>query len=248
MFFDRCIIVREARRAVEKPALSRSRRPAPAHTVSSIDQLLQYALHFDTYLAEAVAQLGAWVYIALFATIFAETGLVVLPFLPGESLLLTSGTLAGSGHLEIALLAPVLFLAAFLGDIVNYLIGRFLGAHLLKKPRRYLKPKHVAAAHAFYERHGGKAIVLARFLPVVRTLAPFIAGVAEMPIRRFTFFAALASALWVLIFGGAGYWFGSVPWVQDRLALALAVIAFASLVPGVVMFIARQVRAWRMGD
>ena len=139
------------------------------------------------YLAELVAQLGAWVYIALFATIFAETGLVVTPFLPGESLLLTSGTLAGGGLLTIGVLAPLLFLAAFLGDVCNYLIGRFLGRHLLSKPRRYLKPKHVAAAQRFYERHGGLAIVLARFLPVVRTLAPFVAGAAGMPLRRLLF-------------------------------------------------------------
>ena len=224
-------------------------RPASPHDpVRSIDQLLQYALHLDAYLAEAVARLGAWVYIALFATIFAETGLVVLPFLPGESLLVTSGTLAGGGLLQILVLAPLLFLAAFLGDIVNYLIGRFLGERLLAKPRRYLKPEHVTAAHEFYERHGGKAIVLARFLPIVRTLAPFIAGVAEMPIRRFMFFAAVASALWVVIFMGAGYWFGSVPWVQDKLALALAIIAFVSLLPGVLTFAVRKARAWRMGD
>ena len=211
--------------------------------LSFLDHFLQYALHLDVYLAELVAQLGAWVYIALFATIFAETGLVVTPFLPGESLLLTSGTLAGGGLLTIGVLAPLLFLAAFLGDVCNYLIGRFLGRHLLSKPRRYLKPKHVAAAQRFYERHGGLAIILARFLPVVRTLAPFVAGAAGMPLRRLLFFAAVASALWVTVFLGGGYWFGTVPWVQDRLALVLGGLAIASMVPGVVAFLVRRLRA-----
>ena len=155
---------------------------------------MQYVLHLDVYLTQLVEQLGAWAYAAIFATIFAETGLVVAPFLPGESLLLTSGTLAGAGILEIAVLAPLLFAAAFLGDVCNYLIGRFVGRHLLNKPRKHLRPEHVERAHAFYERHGGMAIVLARFLPIVRTLAPFVAGVARMEIHRLLLFAAIASA------------------------------------------------------
>ena len=165
--------------------------------------------------------------------------------MPGESLLLTSGTLAGGGLLTIGVLAPLLFLAAFLGDVCNYLIGRFLGRHLLSKPRRYLKPKHVAAAQRFYERHGGLAIVLARFLPVVRTLAPFVAGAAGMPLRRLLLFAAVASALWVTVFLGGGYWFGTVPWVQDRLALVLGglAIAFAvSAIPGFIIWAVHHLR------
>ena len=187
-------------------------------------------------------QLGLWAYAAIFATIFAETGLVVAPFLPGESLLLTSGTLAGAEILDIAVLAPLLFAAAFLGDLCNYLIGRFVGRHWLSKPRRYPRPEHVERAHEFYERHGGMAIVLARFLPVVRTLAPFVAGAARMEIHRFVFFAALASALWVSIFLGAGYWFGTAQWVQDYLALALVVIVVASLLPGLVIWAVHRLR------
>jgi membrane-associated protein len=213
--------------------------------VSSIDQIIQFVLHLDVHLAQLVEQFGAWVYAALFTTIFAETGLVVAPFLPGESLLLTSGTLAGGGLLNIGLLAPLMFLAAFLGDVCNYLIGRFLGRHLLSKPRRYLKPEHVAKAHAFYERHGGMAIVLARFLPIVRTLAPFTAGVAGMPLRRLAAYAAIASALWVAVFLGGGYWFGTVPWVQHSLALVLAGLAIASALPGIIAFVARRLRGAR---
>jgi membrane-associated protein len=213
--------------------------------VHTLERWLQYVLQMDAYLARLVAEWGAWVYAAIFATIFAETGLVVAPFLPGESLLLTSGTLAGAGILEILVLAPLLFGAAFLGDVCNYLIGRFVGRHLLSKPRRYLRPEHVQQAHEFYERHGGMAIVLARFLPIVRTLAPFVAGVARMEIHRFMFFAALASALWVTIFLGAGYWFGTAQWVQDYLALALAAAMAASVLPGLIIYLVHRVRSGR---
>jgi membrane-associated protein len=212
---------------------------------AAVDRLVDYILEMDVYLAELAERLGPWAYAAIGAVIFAETGLVVAPFLPGESLLLTSGTLAGAGILEIAVLAPLLFVAAFLGDVVNYLIGRFVGRHLLAKPRRYLRPEHVRQAHEFYERHGGLAIVLARFLPIVRTLAPFVAGIALMEFHRFLFYAALASALWVTIFVGAGYWFGSTQWVQDYLALALAVVVAASATPGFVIYLVRRMRRAR---
>ena len=213
--------------------------------MTTVNQLIEFVVHLDAHLTQLVAEFGMWVYVALFATVFAETGLIVLPFLPGESLLVTSGTLAGAGILTIYLLWPTLFLAAFLGDLCNYGIGRFLGRHLLSKPRRYLKPEHVAAAHDFYERYGGRAIVFARFLPIVRTLAPFVAGAAGMSWHRMVMYAALAAGLWVTLFVGAGYWFGTVPWVKDYLALVLAGIAFASLLPGVIAFVVRRVRTSR---
>ncbi len=211
------------------------------HTIQS---WFQYILQMDAYLAPLIVQWGAWVYAPIFATIFAETGLVVAPFLPGESLLLASGTLAGARLLEIIALAPLLFVAAFLGDLCNYLIGRFIGRRLLGKPRRYLRPEHVQQAHDFYERHGGMAIVLARFLPIVRTLAPFVAGVARMEIHRFMFFAAVASASWVTIFVGAGYWFGTAAWVKDYLPLALAAAIAASALPGLIIYLVYRVRSW----
>lgn len=210
-----------------------------------MDRLVDYIVNMDVYLAELVDKLGPWAYGAIAAVIFAETGLVVFPWLPGESLLLTSGTLAGADILQVAVLAPLLFGAAFLGDVCNYLIGRYIGRHLLSKPRRYLKPEHLAQAHEFYERHGGLAIVLARFLPIVRTLAPFVAGVAEMEIHRLMFFAAIASALWVTIFVGAGYWFGSYAWVQDYLAIALAIAVAASAIPGFVIYVVHRIRRRR---
>jgi membrane-associated protein len=210
--------------------------------------VIEYVLHLDVHLAELAVQLGPWAYAAVFATIFAETGLVVAPFLPGESLLLTSGTLAGADIVEIVVLAPLLFAAALLGDVCNYLIGRFVGRRILSKPRKHIRPEHVAKAHEFYERHGGMAIVLARFLPIVRTLAPFVAGVARMEFHRLLFFAAIASALWVTIFLGAGYWFGTAQWVQDYLAVALAVIVVASALPGLIVWAVHRVRRERDGS
>ncbi len=210
-----------------------------------LDRFLDYVVHMDAYLADLVEQLGAWAYAAVAAVIFAETGLVVTPWLPGESLLMASGTLAGTGILNVLILAPLIFAAAFLGDVCNYLIGRFIGRHLLARPRRHLKPEHVAQAREFYERHGGAAIVLARFLPIVRTLAPFVAGVAGMAFHRLLFFAAIASAIWVTVFVGAGYWFGTVDWVKDYLALGLAVAVAASTIPGFIVYVVHRLRARR---
>jgi membrane-associated protein len=207
-----------------------------------MDQLLDHILHFDAYLKQAVEALGLWAYAAIFATIFAETGLVVAPFLPGESLLLTSGTLAGAGVLHVAVLWPLLVGAAFLGDVVNYLIGRWLGGHLLSKPRKHLRPEYVRQAHEFYEQHGGLAIVACRFLPIVRTLVPFVAGMARMEFHRYLAFAALASAIWVTIFFGAGYLFGNLPWVQDYLAIALAIAVAASAIPGFIIWAVHHLR------
>jgi membrane-associated protein len=207
-----------------------------------VHQLVTYILEFDVYLAQLIDVLGHWAYAAIFATIFCETGLVVAPFLPGESLLLASGTLAGADVLHAAVLAPLLFTAAFLGDVCNYLIGRWIGRHLLSKPRRYLKPEHIEQAHEFYERHGGMAIVFARFLPIVRTLAPFVAGVARMEFHRLLLYAAIAAGLWVTVFFGAGYAFGNVPWVQDYLAIALAIAFALSATPGVIVWLVHRVR------
>ncbi len=210
-----------------------------------IASVMDYVLHLDVYLTELVCKLGDWTYVVIAATIFCETGLVVTPFLPGESLLMTSGAVAGTGILDIAILAPTLFAAAFCGDLCNYSIGRAIGHRLLKKPRRYLKPEHVAKAHEFYERHGGLAIVLGRFMPVVRTLAPFVAGMARMEIHRLMFFAAVASALWVAIFLGAGYWFGTVAWVKEYLAFVLLGIVILCMLPGFIVYLVRRFRGKR---
>ncbi len=207
-----------------------------------MEQFLHYILDFDLYLAQLITVLGPWSYVAVAGVIFCETGLVVAPFLPGESLLLASGTLAGAGALDAAVLGPALFAAAFLGDLANYLIGRWIGGRLLSRPRKYLRPEHIAQAHEFYERHGGMAIVLARYLPVVRTLAPFVAGVARLELHKMVLYAAVAAASWVAVFFGAGCLFGNVPLVQDYLAVALAVAVCLSAAPGAVVAAVRYLR------
>ncbi|HSL95582.1 MAG TPA: VTT domain-containing protein [Thermoleophilia bacterium] len=164
------------------------------------------------------------------------------PWLPGESLLLTSGTLAGAGILDIVILAPLLFVAAFLGDVCNFLIGRYVGRRVLRKPRRFPKPEHMARAEEFYAHHGAAAIILGRYVPIVRTLAPFVAGMAGMPLKKLMLYAVIAEGTWVAIFLGAGYWFGTAAWVQDYLGLALAAIVIISLLPGVVVYLARRLR------
>jgi len=210
--------------------------------VETIRTAWDFVMNLDVHLAELITQMNGWVYVILFLVIFAETGVVVAPWLPGESLLLTAGTLAGTGLLDIAILTPVFMVASFLGDFSNYMIGRLLGKRLLSKPRRWLKPEHVVKAHEFYDRHGGKAIVFARYLPVVRTLAPFVAGVTRMSIRRFLLFDAIASVSWVTIFMGAGYWFGTVPWVKDNLAFMLVGVVLASMLPGFIVYLVRRFR------
>jgi len=211
--------------------------------VETIRTVWDIVMNLDVYLADLIAQMGGWVYVVLFLVIFAETGVVVAPWLPGESLLLTAGTLAGTGLLDIAILWPVFLAASFLGDLSNYMIGRLLGGRLLSKPRRWLKPEHVVKAHEFYDRHGGKAIIFARYLPVVRTLAPFVAGITRMSIKRFLIFDAIASVSWVTIFMGAGYWFGTVPWVKDNLALMLTGVVLASMLPGFIVYLVRRFRS-----
>jgi len=208
-----------------------------------MDSLLDYLLNVDFYLGELVDQLGPWVYAVIFASIFAEIGLVVLPFLPGESLLLASGTLASLEILDIAALAPLLFLAAFIGMICNFLIGRIAGRRLLSRPRRWLDPARVQQVHDFYERHGALAIAVSRFLPVVRTLAPFMAGVARMETRRLVLLAVVATVAWVGIFLGSGYGLGSADWVRRYLALVLVGIVIVPGIPNAVAYLVRRRRS-----
>ena len=204
-----------------------------------------FFLHIDVHLAELAERFGEVVYAILFAIVFAETGLVVTPFLPGDSLLFAAGTLAGAGILDPLILGGTLFAAAVLGDGVNYLIGRLFGRRLLAKPRRFIKPQHVARTQAFYERHGGKTIILARFVPFARTFAPFVAGVVRMDPVRFLAFNVSGALLWVGLFVGAGALFGNVPWVKDNLTLVLGLVVLVSVGPGLVAFARRRLAAGR---
>jgi membrane-associated protein len=197
-------------------------------------QLWQIALHLDVHLADFVALHGAWVYALLFVIIFIETGLVVWPFLPGDSLLFVTGAVAAAGGMDIAAVMAVLVAAALTGDNVNYGIGRWAGPRVFHYEKsRWFNPGHLARAHAFYERHGGKTIVLARFLPIVRTYVPFVAGIGAMPYARYIGFCVLGALLWVVSLCSVGYFFGNLPVVKNNLSAVIVLIVLVSVSPGV---------------
>jgi membrane-associated protein len=204
-----------------------------------IAQLIDFILNVDTHLQAFVAAYGAWVYALLFLIVFVETGLVVMPFLPGDSLLFVVGTLAGAGLLSLPLVILLLLVAAIAGDQVNYSIGRYVGPAVWKwEQTRWFNRRAFDQAHAFYERYGGITIVLARFMPFIRTFAPFVAGVAEMDRARFTGYNVLGAVLWVVGLTVAGYLFGNLPWVQEHLS---KIIWALIIVPGLIAIYG----AWR---
>jgi membrane-associated protein len=198
-----------------------------------IAALWDFAVHLDRHLAAFVAEHGRWVYALLFAIVFCETGLVVTPFLPGDSLLFVAGTLAAAGGMDIGAVMATLAIAALCGDNVNYFVGRWAGPKVFHYERsRWFNPRHLARAHDFYERHGGKTIILARFVPIVRTYVPFVAGVATMPYARYLAFCVAGALLWVVSLCSAGYFFGNIPAVKDNLTVVLIGIVLASASPG----------------
>jgi membrane-associated protein len=213
--------------------------------VEIVATLWDLAVHLDRHLAAFVAQHGAWVYALLFVIVFCETGLVVTPFLPGDSLLFVAGTLAAAGGMDITALMAVLVAAALCGDNVNYWVGRFVGPRVFHyQESRWFNPRHLARTHEFYERHGGKTIILARFVPIVRTYAPFVAGIGAMPYLRYLGFCVVAALVWVLSLCLAGFYFGSVPAVKENLTVVILAIVAISVSPGIVAWLRtrRQVR------
>jgi membrane-associated protein len=207
--------------------------------------LWDFALHLDAQLAAFIAEHGAWVYALLFVIIFCETGLVVTPFLPGDSLLFVVGTLAAAGGMDIRLVIALLVCAALSGDNVNYWIGRWAGPKVFRaEDSRWFNRAYLERTHAFYDRHGGKAIIIARFMPIVRTYVPFVAGIGAMSYARFLGFSVAGALLWVSSLSLAGYWFGNIPAVKNNLAAVIAVIVAISVVPIVLEFLrARRRRA-----
>lgn len=192
-------------------------------------------LHLDKHLAVLVQEYGQWIYAILFVIIFSETGFVVTPFLPGDSLLFVAGALAALGGMDIVVLLAVLSVAAVLGNMVNYQIGRFLGPRVFQwEQSRFFNKRALEKTHAFYEKHGGKTLVISRFLPLFRTFAPFVAGIGAMGYSRFTFFNLVGGLAWVGSLTLAGYWFGNLPWIQKNLSLVILAIIVVSLVPAVV--------------
>lgn len=195
-------------------------------------------LHLDRHLATLIENYGLWTYLILFLIVFAETGLVVTPILPGDSLLFAAGTFAGRGSLSPLLLFAILSAAAILGDTVNYWVGKYLGEHFIRgRRRRWIKQEHLDRTHAFFEKYGGKTIILARFVPIVRTFAPFVAGLGTMTYGKFLAYNVIGGFLWVGIFLAAGYFFGSRPFVQNNFSLVVLAIVIISLIPAVVEYL-----------
>ena len=203
---------------------------------------IDIVLHLDTHLLALTQQYGLWVYAILFLIIFCETDLVITPFLPGDSLLFVAGALCGMGALQLELLAPLLMLAAFSGDNTNYWIGRLVGMRLLKRTNGLIKREHLDKTHAFYEKHGGKTILFARFLPIIRTFAPFVAGIGLMRYRLFLLFSALGSLAWIGGLAVAGYLFGNIPVIKNNLTLMIIGIIVISLLPAMIEFIRHRKR------
>ncbi|KAB7689616.1 DedA family protein [Plesiomonas shigelloides] len=202
-----------------------------------LQTMFDFILHIDVHLAAMVATYGIWIYAILFLIVFCETGLVVTPFLPGDSLLFVAGTLAATGQMNPHTLVALLIVAAILGDAVNYSIGRLFGQRLFSNPQsRIFRQAYLERTHAFYERHGGKTIILARFVPIVRTFAPFVAGMGKMSYRYFALFNVTGGIVWVTAFVYAGYWFGNMPVVKQNLELLILGIIFVSVLPGLIEY------------
>lgn len=216
--------------------------------MESIQYLFQYIFHIDEYLFSFVITYGIWTYAALFTIIFCETGLVITPFLPGDSLLFAAGSIAAnnlandaSPILSIELLFVVLTIAAILGNKVNYFIGRGIGPRIfVNESVWWLNTKHLRKAHQFYERHGGKTIILSRFLPIIRTFVPFVAGVSTMSIRKFSIYNIISAILWVSSLLFAGYFFGKLPFIKQHFSLVIYGIISASLLPPIFLFLHKK--------
>jgi membrane-associated protein len=212
--------------------------------VELITGFIDVVLHLDRHLQWLVANYGMWVYLILFAIIYCETGLVVTPFLPGDSLLFVAGAVAAAGAIDVHTLLAVLVLASFSGDNTNYWIGRFVGPRLFRRSgSRVLNPAHLERTQQFYEKHGGKTVVIARFVPIVRTFAPFVAGMGRMVYARFLSYSFAGSVLWIGSLIYAGYYFGNLPFVRQNLSFVIIGIVVLSLMPGVVEFVRSRSRS-----
>lgn len=224
------------------------RRPLPITDIKTqmelIAALIDLVLHLDKHLLQLAQDYGVWVYLILFLIIFCETGLVVTPFLPGDSLLFVTGALAATGILALDNVLPLLIGASLMGDNTNYWIGRHFGSKVFKNEQsRLLNPRHLEQTHLFYQRHGGKTIILARFFPIIRTFAPFVAGVGKMDYRQFLPFSLFGGVSWVGSLVLAGYFFGNIPIIKNNLTLMIFGIILISLLPGIISFIRHRAKS-----
>lgn len=211
-------------------------------------QLFDIFLHVDKHLGALASDYGVWTYGILFLIVFCETGLVVTPFLPGDSLLFAAGALCGAGVLDPHVIFFLLVAAAFCGDNVNYWIGRRVGPAVFEREHtRFFKKEYLLKAHAFYEHHGGKTVILARFVPIVRTFSPFVAGIARMAYPRFLAYSLGGACLWVSVFVYTGYFFGNLPFIKKNFSLAIIAVIIISILPGVIEYLRQRRAARRTG-
>lgn len=207
-----------------------------------IQSFIDIFLHLDEKLGVVIQAYGIWTYLILFFIIFAETGLVVTPFLPGDSLLFVAGAFAAAGSLDLKTLFVLLILAAIIGDTLNYQIGHFFGPKVFSKEMRFLNRENLERTHRFYEKHGGKTIIIARFIPIIRTFAPFVAGVGAMTYWRFLMYNVVGALLWVTLFLFGGYFFGNLPVVRDNFTLVIFAIIGISIAPGIIGYLKQKVQ------
>lgn len=199
--------------------------------------IISFIVHIDVHLGELIRSYGTFTYAILFLIVFAETGLVFIPFLPGDSLLFAAGAFAAIGSFNILYLALLLWVAAVLGDTVNYWVGRYFGQKIIDNPRFPVNQKHINKAQLFYDKHGGKTIFLARFIPLIRTFAPFVAGIGKMDYKKFLFYNVLGGLAWVFGFCLLGYFFGNIPGVKNNFSLVIVAIVVISIIPIITEFI-----------
>jgi membrane-associated protein len=202
-----------------------------------ISDIISFFLHLDRHLAELIRNCGSWSYLILFLTVFAETGLVVTPFLPGDSLLFVAGTFAAAGSFNVVALYAMFLIAAVLGDGVNYAIGKRIGEKVFREDAKILKKEYLNRTHMFFEKHGGKAVVFARFVPLMRTFVPFVAGAGSMTYPKFLFYNVSGGLIWVTLFVLGGYFFGNMPFVKNNFSAVILAIIAVSLIPAVVEFV-----------
>ena len=202
-----------------------------------LHQLIDFIAHIDVYLQQWVQKYDNLTYLLLALIIFCETGLVFTPFLPGDSLLFAAGALAGAGSLSLGLLIVILFAAAFIGDNTNYFIGNFVGHKIVNAKRQLIKKEYLDRTHSFYEKHGGKTVIIARFMPIIRTFAPFVAGLGSMTYRRFLLFCVAGNLLWIISFTTVGFLFGNIPVVKQNFTLVVFGIIILSLLPMIIAFL-----------
>ena len=212
-----------------------------------IHLFVDYFLHLDQHLNVVIQAYGTWTYLLLFLIIFCETGLVVTPILPGDSLLFAAGAFAALGALDVKVLFVLLGIAAVAGDTVNYWIGHYIGPKVFQQDMRFLKKEYLDRTHEFYERHGGKTIIIARFMPIIRTFAPFVAGVGSMTYARFLSYNVIGGVAWIALFVFGGYKFGNIPAVKHNFTLVILAIIFISILPGIIEFIRQRTRTPRVG-